>query len=139
MPGVYASKTEPKDRPHFVKICFSDPDTERERLDGEDQRRSPRRRVLLSALVVHTDFSITFRCGIRDVSGEGARLKAPAGFLIPSDFFLIDLSSGRAYEARTAWRRYPYVGVSIRNPMNLVEPTGRISRRLRGLWHGAIT
>jgi hypothetical protein len=33
--------------------------------------------VLLSALVAHPDFNITFRCGIRDVSNEGARLKAP--------------------------------------------------------------
>jgi hypothetical protein len=86
MPSAYASKVQPKDRPHFVKICFSDPEAERTRPAGEDQRRSPRRRVLLSALVVHADFSITF----------------------------------------------------IRGPMNLLEPSGRVSRRLRTLWLGAL-
>ena len=130
------------DRPHFVKICFSDPapahDASPYKVKGEDQRRAPRQRVLRSALVAHPDFNITFRCGIRDVSGEGARLKAPPGLLIPSDFLLIDITSGKAYEARTAWRRYPYVGVAIRTPMDLAEPTTRMGGRLRTLWLGVI-
>jgi hypothetical protein len=107
-------------------------------MKGEDQRRSPRKRVLLGALVVHADFNITFRCSIRDVSAEGAKLKAPVGMLIPSEFLLIDICSGKAFEAYTAWRRYPYVGVAIRNPMDLQEPTSRIARRLRTLWLGQI-
>lgn len=135
-------KTAPGNRPHFVKICFSDPEPAHEtssyKVRGVDQRRAPRQRVLLSALVVHPDFNITFRCGIRDVSEEGARLKAPPGLLIPSDFLLIDITSGKAYEARTAWRRYPYVGVAIRAPMDLAEPTTRMGRRLRTLWLGVI-
>ena len=103
-----------------------------------DQRRTPRRRVLLSALVVYQDFNITFRCGIRDVSNDGARLKAPPGLLIPTDFLLIDILAAQAYEASTAWRRYPYIGVSFRSAMALTEPTTRLARRLRTLWLGAI-
>jgi hypothetical protein len=135
-------KADARDRPHFVKIAFSDPapadDASPYKLKGEDQRRTPRQRVLLSALVVHPDFNITFRCGIRDVSSEGARLKAPTGLLIPSDFLLVDIAAGKAYEAITAWRRYPYVGVAIRNPMDLADPPSRLARRLRTLWLGVI-
>jgi hypothetical protein len=74
-------ETESRDRPHFVKICFSDPapapDASPYRVSGEEQRRAPHQRVLFSTLVAHPDFNITFRSGIRNVSNEGARLKAP--------------------------------------------------------------
>jgi two-component system cell cycle response regulator len=136
----HALKAAKRERPHFVEMCFSDPApaVSAYAARGEDQRRAPRQRVLLSALVVHTDFNITFKCGIRDVSDEGARLKAPPGLLIPSDFHLIDIAAGKAYEARTAWRRYPFVGAAIRAPIDLVEPTSRLARRLRALWLGVI-
>lgn len=123
-------------------MAFSDPDPDPAAsphdAPGGEQRRFPRRRVLLSALVVHTDFNIAFRCAIRDVSEEGARLKAPPGLLVPSDFLLIEIAGGRAFEARTAWRRYPYVGVAIGEPMDLVDPHTRLARRLRTLWRDAL-
>jgi len=119
-------------------MLHDDPTPSQTRPFGEDQRRAPRRRVLLSAIVVHSDFNITFRCGLRDISDEGARLKAPPGHLIPSDFLLIDVSRGQAYEARTAWRRYPFVGVSIREAMDLKDPHSRLGRRLRSLWVAAL-
>jgi hypothetical protein len=71
-------------------------------------------------------------------SAASARLKAAPGLLIPSDFHLVDITAGKAYEAITAWRRYPYVGVAIRNPMDLADPTSRLGRRLRTLWLGVI-
>lgn len=101
---------------------------------GGDQRASPRRRVLLSALVVKLDFSGMFRCGVHDVSDHGARLKIPTGLLLPSDFWLVATSAGLAYEARTIWRRYPSVGVSVGEPVDLHDPTTRSGRRLRILW-----
>jgi hypothetical protein len=134
---AYAKAAPALSRPHFAEM-LSDPQPTESRIHGEDQRKSPRQRVLLSALVVYADFNIAFRCGIRDVSGEGAKLKAPPGHLIPSDFLLIDVSAGKAYEARTAWRRYPFVGVSIRQAMDLKEPSTRLARRLRTLWLGVI-
>ncbi len=138
MQRAHARTTPGRNRPHFAEMLHNDPQPADARPPGEDQRRSPRQRVLLTALVVHSDFNIAFKCGIRDVSAEGAKLKAPPGHLIPSDFLLIDVSAGKAYEARTAWRGYPYVGVSIRLPMDLKDPTGRLARRLRTLWLGAI-
>ncbi len=141
MRRAHAIKAEAPQRPHLAKLLRGDPEPTESvyNAKGEDQRRSTRQRVLLSALVVHPDFAISFKCGIRDVSEEGAKLKAPPGLLIPSDFMLIDIGAGKAYEARTAWRRYPYVGVSIRGPIDLVEPHGRMARKLRALWLGVIS
>jgi hypothetical protein len=99
-----------------------------------DQRASPRRRVLLSALVVQPDFGGLFRCGVHDVSDNGARLKVPEGLLLPAQFWLVATSSGLAYEAETVWRRYPHVGVSVGEPIDLHDPTNRAGRRLRILW-----
>lgn len=102
-----------------------------------DQRRGPRRRVLLSALVVRPDFSGLFRCGVHDVSDHGARLKIPNGLLLPADFWLIATSAGLAYEAKTVWRGYPNVGVSVGEPIDLHEPISRAARTLRNLWMNA--
>ncbi|HEX4180891.1 MAG TPA: hypothetical protein VHY32_08875 [Caulobacteraceae bacterium] len=101
---------------------------------GADHRLSPRRRVLLSALVVKPDFGGIFRCGVHDVSDNGARLKIPGGLLLPAEFWLIATSSGLAYEAKTIWRGYPNVGVSVGEPIDLHDPTTRVGRRLRTLW-----
>ena len=99
-----------------------------------DQRRTPRRRVLLSALVVKSDFDGVFRCGVHDVSDHGARLKIPGGLLLPAEFWLIATSAGLAYEAKTVWSGYPNVGVSVGDPIDLHDPTTRAGRRLRQLW-----
>lgn len=110
----------------------------RDRGDG-DQRASPRRRVLLSALVVKSDFNGMFRCGVHDVSENGARLKIPSGILLPSEFWLIATSAGMAYEAKTVWRGYPNVGVSVGDPIDLQDPTTRAARKLRALWISVTT
>lgn len=80
-----------------------------------------------------------FRCGVHDVSDGGARLKLPEGILLPTQFWLIASSAGMAYEAETVWRRYPGVGVSVGEPLDLHDPTTRNARRLRALWMSVST
>jgi hypothetical protein len=104
----------------------------------EDKRSAPRRRVLLSALIVDHDFSTIFRCQVRDVSEEGARLNIPDCFLVPAGFWLIALSSALAYEATLAWRRFPNLGVSLGEAIPLEDPTTRIGVKLRGVWLSAV-
>jgi hypothetical protein len=104
----------------------------------QDKRSSPRRRVLLSAMIVNHEFSTIFRCQVRDVSDQGARLNIPDFFLVPEGFWLIALSSGVAYEAKLAWRRYPNLGVSLGESIDLDEPTTRVGRKLRSVWMGAV-
>lgn len=108
-------------------------------LEPEGEKRvAPRRRVLLSALIVDHDFGTIFRCQVRDVSEQGARLNIPDCFLVPAGFWLIALSSAVAYEAKLAWRRFPSLGVSLGDPIDLNEPTTRIGIKLRGVWLSAV-
>ena len=106
-------------------------------LSAQDKRSAPRRRVLLSAIVVNRDFNAIFRCQVRDVSDTGARLSIPDSFLVPAGFWLIAVSSGLAYEATLIWRRYPHVGIALGEPMELDEPTTRLARRLHRVWVSA--
>jgi hypothetical protein len=103
-----------------------------------DKRIAPRRRVLLSALIVNHDFDTIYRCQVRDVSEQGARLNIPDCFLVPAGFWLIALSSCVGYEAKLAWRRFPSLGVSLGDPIDLNEATTRIGIKLRGVWLSAV-
>jgi len=106
-------------------------------LSGTDKRSAPRRRVLLSAIVVNREFDAVFRCQVRDVSENGARLVIPDSFLVPAGFWLIAVSSGLAYEAKLVWRRYPNAGISFGEPVDLEEPMTRLGHRLRKVWVAA--
>jgi hypothetical protein len=102
--------------------------------EGED-RRAPRHRVLLTGVVAHDDLGVSFRCSIRDRSSQGARLRLPDGILAPSEFRMIDVAEGYAYEATTKWRRYPELGVALANPINLRTAWfDGWQRQLRALW-----
>jgi hypothetical protein len=133
----YASGQDPE---CVAQLSFSDASAAThpfQPLTGE-KRAAPRRRVLLSALLVNHEFNTVFRCQVRDVSDQGARLNIPDCFLVPAGFWLIALSSGVAYEAKLAWRRFPSVGVSLGEPIDLEETTTRIGRKLRGVWQSAV-
>jgi hypothetical protein len=103
-------------------------------LNAGDKRSAPRRRVLLSAIVVNREFDAIFPCQVRDVSATGARLAIPDSFLVPAGFWLIAVSSGLAYEARLVWRRYPHAGIALGEPIELDEPPTRLAKRLRKVW-----
>ncbi len=105
----------------------------------KEKRGAPRRRVLLSGLVVNREFNSIFRCQIRDVSDRGAGLTVPETFLVPAGFWLIAISSGMAYEARLAWRRFPNAGVSLGEPIDLDEATSGLGRKLRAVWINAVS
>ncbi|MFI4974552.1 MAG: hypothetical protein ACHP84_08440 [Caulobacterales bacterium] len=128
-----------EETPRFAEIEFGGPDTPLRAaqpffVNGKDQRTSARRRVLLSALIVNKDFKAMVRCRVDDVSDRGARLKVPDCFVLPPNFWLIAVSAGLAYEAKTIWRRFPSVGVSVGEPIDLDEPLTRAGRRLRTFW-----
>jgi hypothetical protein len=98
-------------------------------------RRTPRRRVLLTALIAHTDLAVSFRCAIRDRSEAGARLKLPDGLMVPPRFWMIDVGEAKAYDATAVWRHYPEVGVALADPIDLTYPGQEsLQRRLRALW-----
>jgi hypothetical protein len=93
-------------------------------------RRAARQRVLLTALVAYDQVGISFRCTIHDRSASGARLKLPAGMVVPDQLWVVDVADGVAYQATTIWRRYPNVGVSLTDPADLKLPFPKHGKRL---------
>ncbi len=133
-----ASYASGQDAERIAELSFSDASTAPFQAPGGEKRAAPRRRVLLSAMLVNHEFDTVFRCQVRDVSDHGARLNIPDCFLVPAGFWLIALSSGVAYPAKLAWRRFPSVGVSLGEPIELEETTTRIGGKLRGVWQSAV-
>ena len=99
-----------------------------------DRRTAPRRRVLLSALIVDSELNGVVACRVDNVSEGGARLSAPGSLLLPPTFWLIAQKAALAYEAKTLWRRFPAAGVSLGPPIDLMSPTNDTQRRLRKFW-----
>lgn len=130
----YASGQEPE---CVAQLSFSDASAAPFQASASEKRAAPRRRVLLSAMLINHEFDTIFRCQVRDVSDHGARLNIPDCFLVPAGFWLIALSSGVAYPAKLAWRRFPSVGVSLGEPIDLEDPPTRIGGKLRAVWLSA--
>ena len=102
---------------------------------GPEQRRAVRRRVLQTGMIAYNDLAISFRCAIRDRSDDGARLRLPVSMVVPIQFWFIDLTAGEAFEAVTAWRNYPEIGVALSGRQDLkAPPTSLLHRRLHALW-----
>ncbi len=100
------------------------------RQDRPQNRRAPRRRVLLTAVVAYDRVGISFRCTIHDRSTSGARLKLPEGMVVPDQIWLVDVADGLAYHATTVWRRYPDVGVALTDSVDLKLPFPESGNRL---------
>ncbi|MFI4976343.1 MAG: PilZ domain-containing protein [Caulobacterales bacterium] len=100
----------------------------------KDRRASPRRVVQLSAVIVTNDFKGAIHCRVQNLSQGGAGLRVPECLVLPSTFWLIVVPEGQAYAATTAWRRFPNVGVSLGEPVDLHEATTTAARTLRTLW-----
>ena len=98
------------------------------------RRKSRRQRVLLSALIVDAESDSVIRCRVENVSETGARLRLPDPRFLPASFWLIAVSAGLAYRARTIWRNGERLGVSVDEPLDLNDPVSLVERRLRTFW-----
>jgi hypothetical protein len=78
-----------------------------------EQRKSPRKRVLLGAKVVHSEGAYTVDCRIRDLSEDGARIVLGPGVVIPTRVVLVDTKNAMAYESEVVWLRPPEFGLKF--------------------------
>jgi hypothetical protein len=91
--------------------------------------------VLFGGLVAYPDLGVSFRCAIRDCTETGARLKLPDGMVVPGRFWVIETNEGLAHDAVPIWRRYPEVGVSFTDAIDLSRAGEELlQRQLRALW-----
>jgi hypothetical protein len=98
------------------------------------RRKSRRQRVLLAALIVEFDSDSVIRCRVDNVSESGARIRLAEPRFLPASFWLIAVTAGLAYRARTIWRDGDRLGVSVEEPLDLNDPVSLVERRLRTFW-----
>jgi len=101
--------------------------------NSTDARAHQRARTLLAGLVCYRDYSISFDCTIRDLSEVGARLRIASSSALPSQFYLISIKAGLAYDAEIAWIQNRDIGVSWKEKISLAAPDPRF-HELRRLW-----
>ena len=65
-----------------------------------EKRSKPRKRVVFGGVAVYGNGTFSFRCRIRDISENSARIVIPEGQPIPSEIYLINLHDQTAYKAR---------------------------------------
>ena len=71
-----------------------------------DERAGARKRVLRGGKIVYgEDGEYSLDCLIHDVSDTGARISLKPNEFIPTNFYLIDVQKGLAYEASANWVR----------------------------------
>jgi hypothetical protein len=78
--GALSSQYSAQELASLVQVSLDDGSTDRVAwlsAQAQDTRRSPRQRVLLSALVVDREFKSIFRCQVRNASDQGAGLRIP--------------------------------------------------------------
>ncbi len=86
-----------------------------------ERRPSPRRRSLLSGLVVHSSGRFSFPCTIRDLSVSGARIVFAEGSVLPSNFELVNRSAGIVYRCETVWTKGGIAGVKFLSTFHMVD------------------
>jgi len=73
-------------------------------------------------------------CGIRNLTTRGAMLKAPPDQALPSEFTLLSIVDGVAYDARLSWRRGEMLGVRLEGRHDLRGAVADDLKPLRAVW-----
>lgn len=81
-----------------------------------DERSNGRRRVLKAGLIAFSGRQVTLRCGIRDVSDQGARLSVEGSIPAPDTFELTSEIDGMEASCEVVWRRGMEIGVRFLEP-----------------------
>jgi len=81
--------------------------------DPSEQRKLPRKRSLLSAVVVALDGTTTSECTIQDINARSAQISYAKSLPVDSQIYLVDASNKAAHLARVVWRRSGRAGLSF--------------------------
>lgn len=99
--------------------------------DPSEQRALPRKKSLLSAVVVDLDGTTAAECTIQDINARSAQICYSRSLPVDSAIYLVDASNKAAHLARVVWRRGGRAGLSFieSHTIGLGMPP-----RLRFLW-----
>ncbi len=79
----------------------------------EEKRIIRRQRVLKTGRIMLPNGTSTLSCVIRNLSVAGGQIELTPTALVPDTFTLIDVQSGRSYNAKVAWRKGDRWGLSF--------------------------
>ena len=89
--------------------------------NGDDKRRSIRRKVLKRAAIVFNNGSSTIACVVRNTSEQGARLVVESILGVP-DAFNLRFGDGYAVSCAVLWGRQNVIGVTFSPPPEVQRP-----------------
>jgi hypothetical protein len=101
---------------------------------GIEQRKAPRKKVLLTGKVIYGDGAYVLDCTIRDISATGARITLAQGRSIPETAYLLDMVNRVAYDAVVVSERAGGFGLKFRKTLRLAEVTAPELRYLKRIW-----
>jgi hypothetical protein len=96
-----------------------------------EQRRLPRKNVLLSGMLISASGETATECIIRDMHVSGAAISVSKPLQIGGRVFLLDTANAAAHDGRVAWSRADRSGLSFTR--NYVMGLG-LPPALRFLW-----
>ena len=99
-----------------------------------ERRAKPRNRVLLGAVAVYDNGKFSFRCRIRNIAADNARIVIPLGQILPSEIYLINLRSHTAHKAKVVWAREAEAGLHFLSSMDLLALTDPGLEYLKRIW-----
>lgn len=100
---------------------------------GLEQRKSPRKKVLLTGKVIYGEGVHVYDCTIRDISATGARITLAQGRAIPAAVYLLDMGNRMAYEAAVVSQRAGGFGLKFSKTMKLTDVPAEL-RYLKRIW-----
>ena len=101
---------------------------------GIEQRRAPRKKVLLTSKLVYGDGAYVLDCTIRDISASGAFITLSQGRSIPSEVYLLDLANRVAYHASVVSERAHGYGIKFLKTYPLAQLMTPELRYLKRIW-----
>jgi hypothetical protein len=105
-----------------------------EQRGGVEQRKAPRKKVLLTSKIVYGDGAYVLDCTIRDISASGAFITLSQGRSIPGEIYLLDLANRVAYYAKIVSQRASGYGIKFLNTYPLAQITTPELRYLKRIW-----
>jgi len=99
-----------------------------------DKRSGPRRRVLLSDMLVFDGGARTVNCSVRDLSDSGAKIELGGVELLPRSLWLIEMRAGVARECRVTWARGRQLGLEFIAAHDLQSADTPDLQFMRRLW-----
>jgi hypothetical protein len=102
---------------------------------GAERRAQARQRTLLRGRICYgANYVMSVDCNIRNLNAEGAMLQVPAGQMLPTEFMLLQVVEGAAFEAHTIWRNGAGVGVAFGPRHDLKGVVEESLKPLRAIW-----